>query len=1078
MVRIDAAAAGDSETRPGGVRFGLLGTLVLADGHSGPVTVSGARQRTLLASLLLSANVPVSLDALAESVWDGSPPDGAATTLRSHVRRLRRALGPRAAARITFCSPGYLISVQEPELDVLSFQAACRKAAVARSGGQWQKASAAATGALELWRGTPLLDVPSQVLRDQVVPALEQLRLQALEDRAEAELRLGSCDLLIPELRGLVARHPVRERFHAQLMEALARAGRQAEALEAYRQARQSLVDELGIEPGPHLQLLHKQILAGDPSLVAPSNGEAVAASRGSGSATSIATAVPRQLPAAPQHFAGRQGEVERLTALAALAAGVDTRAGRVVISAIDGMAGIGKTALAVHVAHRLAEGFPDGQIFLDLHGHSPRRPPYTVSEALGSLLRTLGVPPERIPEDEEQAAALYRQRLADTRTLVVLDNAAHEAQVRPLLPGGGSCLVLVTSRKRLKALDDAELVPLDLLSPADAVALLRAVTGPARIPAGDPLASEVALLCGHLPLALRIAGALLRHRPAWDLNHLAGKLRDENWRVSALSDGDRRLAAVFDLSYASLDAAHQRLWRCLGLVPGADLDAWAAATLVEIDPVLATGLLEDLVDDNLLNSYAPGRYRLHDLLRAYAGTLAAADPAAERDAALHRLLNYYAYTAQKASSPVARYPRRAPGCPAPASAPELADPQTARTWLRSEQSNLEASFAHARTRGLDRAVIALAAGLAEILLSDGPWTRALDICQAAADAAGRVDDPAADADALTDLGRLRQLTGDYPGASSVLTQALAAYRQRRDRLGEANALASLGRVRALTGAYRAAGEALTHALEIYRGIGNRLGEADALTILARLRQVTGDHPGASDALTCALQIYQDLSHPHGQANVLADLGRVRHLTGDYPAAGEALTQALEIYRALGNRLGEANARTDLGRVREVTGDYPGADDALSNALDIYRSLGNRNGEAYALTNLGHVRHRAGDCSGAAEALTRALEIYRALGNRGNTAWALNYYAATLAASGQRPRALELYEQALVMNRELNKPDDEAVSLEGIAEHLLVTGDPAAGIGRLHQALSIYQRLGMVSDAHRVGRWLDSLASR
>jgi DNA-binding SARP family transcriptional activator/tetratricopeptide (TPR) repeat protein len=1077
MVRIDAAAAGDSETRPGGVRFGLLGTLVLADGPSGPVTVSGARQRTLLASLLLSANVPVSLDALAESVWDGSPPDGAATTLRSHVRRLRSALGPGAAARITFCSPGYLISVQEPELDVLRFHAACRKAAVARSGGQWQKASAAATSALELWRGTPLLDVPSQVLRDQFVPALEQLRVQALEDWVEAELRLGSSDLLIPELRGLVVRHPVRERFHAQLMEALARAGRQAEALEAYRRARQSLVDELGIEPGPHLQLLHQQILAGDPSLLAP-YGEAVAANRGSGSATTITSGVPRQLPAAPEHFTGRDGEVERLAALADLGDGADARAGRVTISAIDGMAGIGKTALAVHVAHRLAERFPDGQIFLDLHGHSPRRSPYTVSEALSSLLRTLGVPPERIPENEEQAAALYRQRLADTRTLVVLDNAAHEAQVRPLLPGGGSCLVLVTSRKRLKALDDAELVLLDLLSPAAAVALLRAVTGPGRIPAGDPLASEVALLCGHLPLALRIAGALLRHRPAWDLDHLAGKLRDENWRVSALSDGDRRLAAVFDLSYASLDAAHQRLWRRLGLVPGADLDAWAAATLVEVDPVVATGLLEDLVDDNLLNSYAPGRYRLHDLLRAYAGTLAAADPAAERDAALHRLMDYYARTAQCASSPVARYPRRTPERRAPAFAPELADPQTARTWLRSEQSNLEASFAHACTRGLDRYVIALAAGLAEILLSDGPWTRALDICQAAADAAGRVGDPAAHADALTDLGRLRQLTGDYPGAASVLTQALAACRERRDRLGEANALASLGRVRALTGTYLSAGEALTQALEIYRGIGNRLGEADALTILARLRQVTGDHPGASDALTCALQIYQDLSHPHGQANVLADLGRVRHLTGDYPAAGEALAQALEIYRALGNRLGEANARTDLGRVREVTGDYPGADDALSNALDIYRSLGNRNGEAYALTNLGHVRHRAGDSSGAAEALTRALEIYRALGNRGNTAWALNYYAATLAASGQRPRALELYEQALAMNRELNKPDDEAASLEGIAEHLLDSGDPAAAIGRLHQALSIYQRLGMVSDAHRVGRWLGSLASR
>jgi tetratricopeptide (TPR) repeat protein len=591
------------------------------------------------------------------------------------------------------------------------------------------------------------------------------------------------------------------------------------------------------------------------------------------------------------------------------------------------------------------------------------------------------------------------------------------------------------------------------------------------------PLAGEVAGLCGYLPLALRIAGALLRHRPAWDLEHLAGQLRDQHQRVGALSDGDRRLAAVFDLSYASLHAQHQLLWRRLGLVPGPDLDACAAAILAEVDPALATGLLEDLVDDNLLTAYSPGRDRQHDLLRAHAASLTAADPAAEREAATKRLLHYYAHTARRASLPIARYPRPEPGGPAPACAPELADSEIARAWLRTEQPNLEASFGHAGQHGLDSHAIALAAGLAEILLSDGPWARALDICQAAADAASRADQPADHADALTDLGRLRQLTGDYPGAVADLTRALAVYRSLRDCMGEANALASLGRVRAQTGAYPAAGEELGLALDLYRGLGSRLGEANALITLARLRQVTGDHPGATDVLTRALEIYQELSHPHGQASVLVDLGRVRTLTGDYPAAAEALTRALEIYRGTGNRLGEANALTDLGRVREVTGDYPAAGGTLTAALEIYRALGNRNGEAYALTNLGHARHQAGDYPGAGEALARALEIYRAIGNRGNTAWALNSYAATLAASGQRPRALRLYEQALAMNRELNKPDDEAVALEGIAEHHLAAGNPAAGIARLHQALTIYQQLGMARDADRVQSLLARLAA-
>ncbi len=745
------------------------------------------------------------------------------------------------------------------------------------------------------------------------------------------------------------------------------------------------------------------------------------------------------------------------------------------VISAIDGMAGIGKTALAIHAAHQLAGKFPGGQLFIDLHGYTQGQPPRTAGAALAWLLRALGVPAERIPADGEQAAALYRQRLSGTRTLIGLDNAASEAQVRPLLPGAGSCLVLVTSRRRLKALDDAHALSLDLLSAPDAVALLRAVAGPGRIPPGAPLAGEIVELCGYLPLALRIAASLLRHRLSWPLEHLARQLRDQHQRVTALRDGERELAAVFDLSYRSLDE-HQRLWRRLGLIPGPDLDVYAAAALVDLDPVSTARLLEDLVDHNLLTEYAPGRYRLHDLLRAHARTLAAEDPAPGREDAVDRLLRYYAHTAQSASVPIARYPRPPPDGPAPAHTPALAEPDAARTWLRTEHPNLEAAFAHAHTQGHGEHAIALAAGLAEILQTDGPFTRALEIHQIAAETAERRGHPVAHANALTDLGRVHQVTGNYAGAVCALTPALYIYGAVGDRHGEGTALTDLGRVRYLTGDYPGAIDALTQALGIYRAVGHRHGEGTALTDLGRVRCLTGDYPGAIDALTRALGIHRALGHRHGEAGVLNNLGHVRQLTGDFAGAIDALAPAQGIYRALGHRHGEAGVLTNLGHVRCLSGDFTGASDALTRAQGIYRALGNRHGEAAPLTYLGRVRCLSGDYPGAIDALTQALEIYHALGNRNNEAFALNYFAATLAAAGQSPRALAIYQQALTMNRELNKTDDEAISLEGIAEHHLTAGDPTQGTPHLHRALEIYQRLGMAPDVFRVQSRLGRLA--
>jgi DNA-binding SARP family transcriptional activator len=1035
------------------------------------VPVPAPRLRVLLAALVLHANSPVPAETLAELVWDGEPPSGAPISLRSYVRRLRTGLGPAWAQRIVTSPSGYLCRADEQEVDALRFEALCREADAAIHVRRWAQASRAAELAASLWRGSPLSDVPSRILHDEFSPRFEQLRAQVLENQAEAALALGLHERWVQPLRDLVTEHPLRERFHAQLMRALTRCGRRAEALAAYQNARKTLATELGIEPGPELRRLHEQILAGDedPSAARPS-ADPVPEVRPTAPA-----AVPRQLPAAARHFTGRRGELDRILDLLGPSQPTDVRGGTVVISAIDGMAGIGKTALAIHAAHRLAEGFPDGQLFLDLHGYTQGQRPRTATQALAWLLRALGVPPGQIPRELEQAAALYRQHLADTRTLIVLDNAATEAQVRPLLPGAGSCLMLITSRRRLKGLDDAHTLSLDLLPAPAAVALLRAVIGPGRIPAEDPRLSEIAELCGYLPLALRIAASLLHHRPAWHLEHLAEQLRDRHRRVAALSDGERELAAVFDLSYTSLDEQHRRLWRRLGLIPGPDLDAYAAAALVQVDPTLADGLLEELVDHNLLTAYAPGRYRLHDLLRAHARAQAADDPAPDRDAAVNRLLRYYAHTAHNASIPITRRPPPAPDGPVPAHTPALPGAKDARAWLRAERDNLEAAQAHAQADSLHVHTVALAAGLAEILRTDGPYARALAIHRAATEAAERHGRPTAHAAALTDLGIMRRLVGDLAGAADTFSQALRIYRAADDRDGEANALAELGRARGYAGDLVRSVDAFTRALEIYRATGDRHGEADMLAELGIMRRVSGDPAGAADSFAQALEIYRTIGDRHGEADALTELGRAQALIGNPAEAGDALGRALEFYRVTGHHHGEAYVLANLGTVRRLTGDLPGAGDALGQALKIYRHIGYRQGEAEALANLGIIRRLTGDLAGADVAQTRALEIYREIGSRHDEAWALNHHAATVAAAGDLPRALALYRQALTMNRELNKPDGQAIALEGLGESHLSSGDADAAAAHLRQALEIYRRLGMTPDTHRVLQRLNGL---
>jgi DNA-binding SARP family transcriptional activator/tetratricopeptide (TPR) repeat protein len=1054
--------------------FGLLGTLqVRIDDRE--VRVPGVRQRILLAALLLKSGQALPVAQLSELVWDGQPPRRAEVTLRSYVQRLRQALGPQGSARVITTSGGYRVDASADQLDIVQFDDLLRTGIAAAQSGDWERAVGPLDQAQALWRGSPLADIPCQALQLAEVPRLEEQRLQAIQWRMEASLQLGQHEYVTPQLQSLTAEHPLREPFHGQLMVALYRSGRQADALTAYRTARGILVGELGLEPGAELRLLHQRILANDRELLAtahrspaPAEGQAQPEPEPGPGPRAAAIIIPRQLPAAARSFVGRQAEISALSSLAEQAGAPDGSPGTVLISAISGMAGIGKTALAIHAAHQLAPSFPDGQLYIDLHGYTPGLAPRDPADALAVVLAAYGVPPQQVPEDLDARAALYRSCLAGSRTLVVLDNAATEAQVRPLLPGAGGCLAVITSRRHLKPLDDARLLSLDVLPLPDAVAMFCQVAGLDRIRAGDPLLQEIAELCGRLPLAVCIAGALLRHRPAWGPEHLAGRLRGAQPGLAVFFDGDRDLTTVFGLSYQALAGDQQRLFRGLGLIPGLDVDAYAAAALLETDPVRAERWLGDLVDHNLLTESAPGRYQMHDLIRAYAGVLTETDPSGGQQAARGRLLDYYQHTATRADSLVARFPRPAPETRAPAYPPALPDPAAAWRWLRAERLNLLAAVGYTTTAGCHQRAVALTAGMTTLLRTDGPWAQAVSLQTAAVDIARRLDDQPRLAAALLALGDQWLCTGEFASAQRELEEALKICRDSGDRNGQARALIRLAGTQRLTGEHADALGNLDQAVELLPDPGDRQLKANALTQLGEVREATGDRAAALRDLRKALFIYRSLGDRYGQGRTLYLLGTALWSTGDRSGAIRDLREALELFRELGDRQALANVLTPLGELRGSLGEHPAAARDLHEALELYRALDDPIGLGNVLTSRGQLRRWTGDLPGALRDLSEALTLHRQTGARSNEARTLHCYAAAIATTGDHQQAAVHYQDALRLAREVHQPEDEAVALEGVAECHLADGDIVAGRAFLYQAREIYQRLHMTLDTERV----------
>ena len=1003
--------------RQGMVEFRVLGPLeIRADGQVLPIRAPG--RRSLVAALLLAANQVVSVDRLVEVIWGAGGSASSVPNLRTHVVALRRLLAEAGAGsdRVLTRSGGYLLVVEPGELDLAVFEDLVAQGRAAQQ--QEDHALAARTfgQALDLWSGPPLENVTLHGSAEPEVARLAEERLAVIQERLAARLACGEHAEVIGELRGFVVEHPLRESLWALLMLALWRAGRPADALVAYDEARHRLAEELGVDPGPELRRLNQRILSGEETSVpeAPRRTAARAAAR-------------CELPGDIGDFTGRESELRQL---------IDSvrtdQASTVVVSAIDGMAGIGKTTLAVHCARRLAESYPDGQLFVDLWAHTSGHQPLTPSAALGRLLRAMDVPGDQVPEELEERAALWRATLTGRRVLIVLDNAADSAQVRGLLPGAPGCLALVTSRRRLTDLDSVYLLTLDVLPPADAMALFEQVVGDSR-PVEEPdAAREVLALCGHLPLAIRIAAARLRHRRAWDVAHLRDRLRDHQRRLAELRGDDRSVVAVFALSYQQLTEDQRRLFRLLGLHPGTDIDANAASALTGEPVREQEELLADLFDAHLLQEPSAGRYRLHDLLRAYAAQLAAdEDTEADRHAALTRLFGYYAHTASRAMDLIAPAERQrrpvvdAIGGPEP----DLADDDAALAWLETERVNLMAIAAYGTEHGRPAETSRLA-GI---------------------------------------LGRYLETRAYHDDALALHTNALTAARAAGDRNGEGDALAGIGRVHARWGNAREALDRLGEALVLYRETGNRAGQCTALNNIGYMHWTAGRYTQAVDCFEQSLDISTASGDTTSQSFVLNNLGLVYRRLGRYDEAVTAYRHALVIMRADRNRAAEGVVLDNLGYVLGRLGRHTEALEHLHAALAMARESGHRPGQSAALNGLGYVHRDAGRIDEAMTDYLQALEIAREVGERFLAADALNGLGETSRSAGIPLRAVEHHRDALAIAEEIGDRSEQARARTGWGHALRDLGQPDAAAEHWQQALVTYRDLaapeaGVVQD--------------
>jgi DNA-binding SARP family transcriptional activator len=941
------------------MRFRLLGPLEIRAGEDWR-GIGAPKWRSILAALLINAGQIVPADVLINEVWPDSPPAKAGNLISIYVLRLRRLLGDTDSAILVTRAPGYLLRLAAGDTDAQVFETLVREGRRAYATGDPERAAAQLAEALALWRGSPLADVPGTALVETEASRLADLHLDARELRIQAELACGSHAQVIPELRRLLADHALRENLWLLLMQALDGAGRHAEALDAYGQARSVFAEELGVDPGSELRQFYADLLAKDKDEALTKDAGDAPGTISAGTVTASARPVapvreagvprpvpaPAQLPADVADFTGREDQVRHLCDLLA-GAGAEADPGAVRIALVAGSGGLGKTSLAVHAAHRVRRGFPDGQLYVDLLGATPQ--PLTPGDVLARFLRDLGVDGRDIPVDEDERAARYRTVLAGRRMLVVLDNARDAAQVRPLLPGSASCAVLVTTRSRMPDLASTRLVDLNVLDDEEALALFTKVVGGERAAAEPEATAELLVACAGLPLAIRICAARLNTRSGWTIGTMARRLRDEHRRLDEMRAGDMAVRASFQVSFASLPAGAQPdgiapadAFRLLGLWQGPSISAAAAAALFGTPEYQAEDVLETLVDVHLLESTSADRYKFHDLLRVYSSERAVADLSAQvRDAAVGRLLRWYMRTSDAAGTAV--QPRRynIPLGPAGDDPPPLGftGVDDALSWYDRERVNLVAATRQASSAGLHEVSWRLPPPLFQIFDARGNWADLITTHRMALDSARHVGNRQGEAWVLNNLGEALGITGDSEGIG-CLEQALAISREVGDRRGESRAANNLADAYTRLGRSQEAIDLLRRGLDLSRAVGHRYGEGIALVNLGDALLDLNRADEALDYLQQARRTFAEIEAVDGAGYVLVALGRCYLLLGRDADAQDHLGQGLTSHQISGNRQQQAVALRLLGRAQLRNGLAAEARESWTRAAGIFDDLG------------------------------------------------------------------------------------------------------------------------------------------
>jgi len=1085
------------------VRIGVLGPLSVS--RAGLTIDAGPpMRRALLGLLALRLGAAVPREEIIDVLWGERPPKTCATLVHVHIGGLRDLLEPQRVPRsmgraIVLAGGGYLLDEESVRVDLAQFDQLTARAHQEIDLNDPAGAFDLFREALKWWRGPVLADAGARLRQHPDAVAAARRRETAAMSYADVAFELGRPGPAAAMLRGLVCEEPLHEGLHARLMLALAGSGEHAAALRLYADVRDRLRHELGTEPGPELRATHVRVLRGEiPTTEAtPVDDTIQVAGRPDR---------PAQLPADPVTFVGRREQLHRLDALLASRA-----AGRANVAVISGTAGVGKTALAVHWAHRIRDRFPDGQLYVGLHGFARARPTQPI-EALAHLLRAFGVSAKWVPADVEEAAALYRSLLADRRVLVLLDNASTPEQVRPLLPGSPGCLVLVTSRNRMSGLtarDGARRLFLDVLSPDEAGALIARMLGPDRVAAEPAAAAELARACAHLPLALCIAAAHLADHPDRGIAEQVAELgRDRLSTLELDDDPDSAVRAAFDLSYQTLDRVARRLFRLLGLVPGPDFCCDAAGALAGYPPQRCAQVLDRLAAAHLVSRPAPGRYGLHDLLRQYAaGRARREDGSRQCAAAVNRLLDWYLHAADAAASLL--YPHmlrleiRALGRAVPLAG--FRDDTAALAWLTVERAGLLAAVRHAARHGPCSAAWLLAdtlrgyfwrsrntvdwlaatrAGMSAAV-AEGELTAqaalhlslamahqcigqpdaVIEHYTAAADLARQVGWADARAASVGNLGIVHAEIGNLQESAECQRQALQLYRQTGRRVGEANTLCNLGVVYRELGELNRSADHYIEALALFQQTGSRDAEATALDNLAHVKLELGRLEQARAHCTRAVALHRQTGNRYGEAEALRTLAAIQLDAGRPAEALDTGLTALNLARDIDERRIEADIHNTLGAVYASLGQLPQATDHHRKALRLAADVNAQHPETEALLGLAVVCTEENQHAAATEHAQQALALTRRVGYRLLQARALTTLAAIELATCQHDQATDHARQALVIHQQTGHLLGEGRTFVVLGHTCLDRADAAA---LWTQALGIFTTVGAAPDAARV----------